>query len=217
MCNDRDMSEFKPWIKYPSVTQERLALIASIIRRVRSETVALHDPGHGDNAWSLGCRIYTRTCFAIRAVAKDYPWLTILHESEDLRFSFAFGEVPVRFYTGDADNPPDRYVHATFGELQHLQAVLPIEGIRSIDNVLRLAVEPDNDRKVLSVTLVEMDQSGQPTEKYTIPFELTDGSNITSLQAKPIDLPPPAVKPIKNEEKQSQRRGKTVNERKLGS
>jgi len=210
------MSDFKPWTKYPSVTQERLAAIANVIRRVRSETVALHDPEHGDNEWSLGCRVYSRTCFAIRAAAKEFPWLTILHETEDLRFSFALGEIPFRFYTGDADDPPIRYLHATFGELQHLQAVLPIEGIRSLDSILRLAVETDNHREALTVTLVEMDQSGQPTEKYTIPFDVLH-TNISPLQVQPIDLPPAAVEPIKKEEKQDKRRGKKVNEHKLGS
>jgi len=210
------MSDFIPWTKYPSVTQERLSAIANIIRRVRGETVLLHEPAHGDNEWSLGCRIYSRTCFAIRAATKDWPWLTILHETEDLRFSFAIGPVPFRFYTGDADDPPSRYMHATFGELQHLQAMLPIEGIRSLDNVLRLAVEKDNHREVLSVALVEMDRCGQPTEKYIIPFDEVR-ANVSPLQVKPIDLPPPVVEPLGDEGNENLRRGKKANERKLGS
>jgi hypothetical protein len=216
-CYIPSMSDFQPWSKYPSLTRERLSIIANIIRRVRSETVMLHDPLAGDNEWSLGCRAYSRICFAIRSAAKQYAWLTTLHESEELRFSFVIGEIPFRFYTGEPDDPPGRYIFRTFGELQHLQSMLPIEGLRTLDKILRLAIETDSQREVTSVTLVEMDQSGQATEKYSIPFDVIQ-SNVEPLQVKPIDLPPPTVEPLKDEETQRKvNLGKRVNERKLGS
>jgi len=177
----------------------------------------LHDSLGGDNEWSLGCRAYARTCFAIRAASKEYPWLTILHESEELRFSFVIGDIPFRFYTGEPDDPPGRYVFRTFGELQHVQSMLPIEGIRTLDKILPLAIETDSQREVSSVTLVEMDQSGQATEKYTIPFDVTQG-NVEPLQTKPINLPPPTVEPRIEENTQGNvKQGKKVNERKLGT
>src|SRR5712692_5876690 len=115
------MSQFQPWTKYPSLTRERLSAIANIIRCTRSETVALHDAVGGDSSWSLGCRVYSRTCHAITEAAKVYPWLTILHEAENLSFSFGVGSVPFRFYRGKPDDPPGRYLLRTFGELHHLQ------------------------------------------------------------------------------------------------
>jgi hypothetical protein len=211
------MSEFQPWITYPSLAKERLSILANIIRRVRSETVMLHDPMHGDNEWSLGCRAYARICFAIREAARTYPWLTVLHESEELRFSFVIGDIPFRFYTGEPDDPPGRYGFRTFGELQHLQAMLPIEGIRKLDKILRLAIETDSQREVSSITLVEMDQTGQATEKYSIPMDLIQ-SNVGSLQVKPINLPPPTVEPINRDDADRRStQGKKANERKLGS
>jgi hypothetical protein len=210
------MSDFRPWNKYPSLTKDRLSSIANIIRRVRSETVALHDAEGGDSEWSLGCRVYSRTCYAIRAAAKNYAWLTILFEAENLRFSFAIGSVPFRFYRGKPDDPPDRYLISTFGELHHLQAALAIEGLRPVDKILRLAVETDGGREVSVVSFVEMDEAGNVTETFIIPFEI-EPANISPLQARPVDLPAPALEPLTNAEKQKQTLGVKQNERKLGS
>jgi hypothetical protein len=80
-------SSFKPWIAYPPLTEVRLSAIATILRDVRQEAVAKHEPDSGDSEWSLGCRIYSRSCFAIKQAAKSYDWLTILPELEVLRFS----------------------------------------------------------------------------------------------------------------------------------
>jgi hypothetical protein len=212
------MSDFQPWIKYPSLTTDRLSAIANIIRRVRSETVALHDAAGGDGEWSLGCRVYSRTCHAIRAAVKDHAWLTILHEAENLRFSFSIGTVPFRFYTGRADDPPERYLMSTYGELHHLQTTLAIDGLRPLDRILRLAVETDSMREVADVILVEMDSAGNVMDTYTVPFGI-EQTNVTSLQAKPIDLPSPTLEPLNDqkEEKRKLKQGKKGNERKFAS
>ena len=76
---------FEPWIKYPALTAERLAVIANIIRITRQTTVLLHDQEGGDNEWSLGCRAYARTCHAIREAANQYSWLTVLPEDDRVR------------------------------------------------------------------------------------------------------------------------------------
>src|SRR5271168_3176404 len=108
---------FEPWPKYPPLEKDRLIAIANILQTVRHEAVLLHEPGAGDNPWSLGCRVYVRECHAVRAAAQRYPWLTILNEAETLRFTFAIGTIPVRFYTGDAEAAPGRYVERTFAEV----------------------------------------------------------------------------------------------------
>jgi len=212
------MNTFQPWTKYPSLSRERLSAIANIIRRVRTETVALHDAAGGDSEWSLGCRAYSRTCHAIRASAKNYAWLTILHENENLRFSFVIGTVPFRFYRGRPDDPPDRYLISTYGELHHLQTVLALEGLRPLDRILRLAVETDATREVSNVTLVEMDEAGNVTDTYTIPFDV-EQANVTLLQAKPVELPPVTVEPIQelDEGKKHRKQDTKGNERKIGS
>lgn len=211
------MSEFQPWSKYPALTRERLSAIANIIRCVRSEALALHDSTGGDSEWSLGCRIYSRTCHAIREAAKEYEWLSILLETEVLRFSFAIGSVSFRFYKGKPDDPPERYLMSTYGELYHLQATLQIEGLRPLDKILRLAIEPDPG-EVCRVTFVETDQAGNVTETYPIPYGIEQGK-ISPLQAKPVNLPPPTLEPLNAEEEEKRKRNRDTkgNERKLGS
>jgi hypothetical protein len=209
------MSDFHPWIKYPSVLRERLSVVADIIRRVRSDTVALHEPLNGDNEWCLGCRAYSRTCHAIREASKSHEWLRILSEPANLQFSFAIGEMPFRFYRGRADDPPERYLASTYGEIHHVQAVLDIEGLRPIDKILRLAVETGSTREVSSVTLVEVDEAGNVTETYVVPFADADAGKVSQLQAKAVTLPAPTLEPIDNKEEKEQ--PNESNERKTGS
>ena len=122
------VAEIEPWLKYPDLTQTRLTTLASEIRRVRSECVALHTPEDGDGDWSLGCRVYQRTFFAIRELAKIVDWLTINPELKALQFSFSVGSVPLRYYKGDPDDPPSRYLTHSDGELQHLQTLFRFRG-----------------------------------------------------------------------------------------
>jgi hypothetical protein len=198
------MNNFEPWARYPDLTRDRLSAVAGIIRDVRRDAVQLHDTANGDNEWSLGCRVYVRTCHAIRKAAKDHPWLTILPEAEVLRFSFAIESVPFRFYKGASDDPPERYLIATYGELHHRQMSFEMEGLPPLDTTLRLAVEVDPaTRLVSSVIFVEMDESGNITQTYAIPFDL-EPDRVTPMQAKPIDLPPPILEPLKTAERNKQ-------------
>ena len=71
-------NDFLPWIKYPDLSLDRLCILAELIRSVRHHAIALHEPENGDGDWCLGCRIYERTCFAIREAAKKYDWLGII-------------------------------------------------------------------------------------------------------------------------------------------
>jgi hypothetical protein len=141
-----------------------------------------------------------------------------LHEPENLRFSFAIGSVPFRFYKGRPDDPPDHYLITTYGELHHLQTALALEGLRPLDKILRLAIETDALREVSSVTFVETDEAGNVTETYPIPFDI-EQSNVASLLAKPVNLPPPTLEPLKKEEEENRKRrqGTKRDERKLGS
>ncbi|OFW18865.1 MAG: hypothetical protein A3H27_04400 [Acidobacteria bacterium RIFCSPLOWO2_02_FULL_59_13] len=193
------MKPFEPWTKYPPLIKERLSPIAGIIRRVREQTVALHDPLGGDDELCLGCRIYSRICHAIRQAVKEYDWLTIVREDDKpLRFIFAIGSVPIRFYHGQAGDPPARYLLTSPAEARQQNLALEFDGITFEDEKLRLAVETDAQRHVSTITLVAMDQFGNAIEGYSIPFGIEPG-NVTQIQAKPIDLAPPQVKPLKSE------------------
>ncbi|MGA3212860.1 MAG: hypothetical protein ABSD20_16255, partial [Terriglobales bacterium] len=127
--------DFRPSKKYAPLTDERLSVIAGALRNVRNNTLLLYDPFAGDGEWSHGCRVYERSCFAVRELAKTNSWLTIVTEAERLRFTFAIEGIPARFYRGSPDDPPGNYLVSTFGELHQQQLVL-IEGFRPLDKIL---------------------------------------------------------------------------------
>jgi hypothetical protein len=189
------MDTFKPSEKYPPLTNDRLVAVANIIRRVRHEAAVLHDPLAGDNGWSLGCRAYARTCYALTQATKGLEWLSILPEAEALRFSFAIAGIPFRFYKGFPDDPPTRYLSTTYAELHQHQLALEITGFVTVDGVLRLAVETDVAGDASAITLVEVDEAGEVTNTYQIP-EMESGSNVTVIKTPAIDLPPVVIEPV---------------------
>ena len=202
------MDTFEPWKKYPSLTKDHLSVIATILRDVRQETVAKHEPDSGDSEWSLGCRIYSRSCFAIVQASAKHDWLDILSEQEQLRFSFAIGKIPFRFYRGNADDPPGKYIETTFAELHQHQYLLEIEGLHLADVVLRLAIETDAARLASKVTLVEMTKAGKITNTYVIPFD-DQSSTVIPMQTPPVSLPPvdlPTTEEVESQEKNGEAR-----------
>jgi hypothetical protein len=197
---------FDPWTRYTPLTQERLSVIANIIRDVRRETVLKHEPENGDSEWCLGCRVYSRTCHGLRSAARQYDWLTILEDDKPLRFGFAIGFVPFRFYRGEADDPPSRYLMTTYAELHLQQLALDLGVVILKDQILRLAVETDaTTRQVSNVILVEMDEAKDLTGTYNIPFDIKMG-NVTPLQSKGVDLPPLTLEPLKKVEEKREKR-----------
>jgi hypothetical protein len=199
------MAEFKPWQKYSDLAEERLSAIATIIRDTTHEVVLLHEPEKGDGAWGLGCRAYERTCFAIRKAAIDNEWLTILEQSKMLEFGFAVGAIPFRFYRGKPDDPPDNYTFKSFGEIAYLQYCLDIGEPRTIDGILRLAVDVDASREVSRVTLVEMDDEAHPMNTWVVPFDIAT-SRVTLIQTPMVDLPPFVAEPLKITEEKEQKK-----------
>lgn len=191
--------EFEPWLKYPGLTQERLSTVAAILRDTRSETIRLHDAAGGDSAWSLGCRIYARTCHALTAAAEKHDWLTIVPEKESLRFTFAVGGVPLKFYRGDVGDPPGHCRIVSEAEEAQRQLCLDLEGINTHDRLLRLVVEANSEGLTSSVTLIEMAKNGKPTGQYTIPSDAR-ASKTVPIQHKAIDLPPVHLEPLGAEE-----------------
>ena len=188
------MDKFQPWVKYPSLTADRLSFIAEIIRSARAQAVNLYDPTAGERPWDLGCRVYSRTCFALRKAADDCDWLTVLEKSDSLRFAFAIGMVPIRFFHGDAETAPTHYLIATPAEARQQALALKFEGIVIDDEIIRIAVETDSDQLVSSVTLVTMDQDGTAIEGYSIPLGIEPTT--TSGLPAPLQIPPPVVVPL---------------------
>jgi hypothetical protein len=198
--NENHIEPFEPWEKYPDLVEDRLSVVAEIIRRVRHEAVLVHEEPKGDSNWGLGCRVYERTCHALRTEAPLYPaWFSILPELKPLQFSFAVGSVPFRFYRGTPNDPPNRYSFYSFGELHHQQYCLALEGLRPPDNFLRIAVETSPvTLEVTTISVVEVDTAGNAINVYQIPTTQRLATVVPITQAKPVELAPPQIEPLVN-------------------
>lgn len=183
-----------PWERSQHLTLDRLLVVGRIVRDVRNAVVALHTPEDGDNDWSLGCRAYARTCFALTHAADKYDWLSVVPDPDKpQRFVFAINGVPVRFYHGTYGDPPDKYRWSTHVEDWLRQEVFQIDGVSFLDRVYRLAVATGPSRKVSSVALVEMDDQGSVSGFFSIPL---DSDRVLPLQRPEINLPRPTVLPL---------------------
>lgn len=201
--------DFLPWAKYPALTRERLISVASVIRNARRNTVLLHSPSDGDDEWSLGCRAYARTCFAIRQTATKNPeWLEVLPDKQWLRFTFAIGGVPIRFYRGEPNDPPEKTFFVSYTELRQLNFASDLGITVPRDRVLRLAIETDGDGYAAGISLVELTEEQEPIEVYEIPIATSTEINIVPFQTKAIDLPPPNVEPLKKDDDEEQQHDK---------
>ena len=113
---------FEPWLYYPSLTKERLVADATLMREARDGAVLLrNDPEAGDTRWSLGCRIYDRIRAHIRKARLAMPWLSVIPESHPLRFTFTIGELPLKFYKGEAADVPGKILVGSFAELRQMR------------------------------------------------------------------------------------------------
>ena len=196
----RMANDLNPTEKYPPLTDERLSLIASALRdalrEVRDTTLTLYDPLSGDNPWSHGCRVYARSCFRVKQLAQRYAWLSIIEEEPKPIFTFAIEGIPIRFYRGSPEDPPANYLVTTYGELLQRQL---FKDLRPLDKILRIAVETDREGRASTVKLVELDEAGEATGIYVIPFAVTP-SKVVPIESKPIEVEAPTVEPIGTEE-----------------
>jgi len=207
-----DTNTWTPWTDYPPLTQERLSIVASVIRQARRDTLILYDPLGGDDNWSHGCRAYVRSVFALKEASKAYSWLTVVPEVERLRATFAIAGIPFRFYRGLPEDPPTHYLGTTFAEIrqQQLSFKAGFEGLlRPIDKIFRVAVEADAKGETTDISWVEVDDAGNVTNSYLIPLGVGK-SNIAPAQPAPVELPPPTVEPRqqKTEEKDTKQKKK---------
>jgi hypothetical protein len=177
---------FEPWLSYPALTKENLVAVATLMRDARDGAVLLHDTEAGDSRWSLGCRIYDRIMARIRRASLTTPWLTVLPETQVLRFTFAIGSHPMKFYKGDADEVPGKFLVRSFAELRQYRLALEVGGIADT-HLLRMAVEPDHSGNTSTISLVEVEESGRATRIYEIPL---GSANVVEMRPKPISLEP---------------------------
>jgi hypothetical protein len=196
------MANFTPWEKYHALTLDRLIITAGIIRGGRHLAVLDHQPSKGDDAWTLGCLAYRRTCYAIAQAGQEHPWLTVLLEEQN-RFTFAIESIPLKQYHGLAGDPPSRSLAVSFAELCSIQLCLDDGALPDKNHLLRIAVETDATGEAKNVILVELDENGNVTGTFTIPER---GAFIRPMTPSPVDPGPPSFMPRQEEEKKQDRR-----------
>ena len=147
------MTKIYPWDYHPDLTEDRIKILAGMLVDGRHAALERFDEEAGDNGWTHGCRAF-QFCRhrVLQAVdGGEYLWLTAIDRT--LQLIFKIGEVPVRIYKGDADDPTDRTLRQTFGELRQLEMLFP-EHDEGRDLAYRFAVETDVDGSVLAVKFV---------------------------------------------------------------
>ncbi|MCH8247879.1 MAG: hypothetical protein IH951_15950 [Bacteroidetes bacterium] len=78
-------------------------------------------------------------------------------------FIFAIGEVPVRFYRGEPDEPTERTLARRYPELQQLSLAF----LEEAEPLLwRFAVETDIDGKVAAISFVGLNLSGDVSSRW---------------------------------------------------
>lgn len=198
----------KPWEYYPDLSADRLIEIADILRSTRAAVLELHDETMGDDNWSLGCRVYACTKNRIIEAAYDsnttMEWLSIVDPSLD--FVFKIGDVPIRFYRGDADQPHPRALRINALEQQ---LSLDLFG-KDTGNHLhwRFAIETDIDGAIQKIAVVGMTSTGIVECSWEVPpkAEETDipaSSGDTAVEEAGVDLPEPVIRLIARKKDES--------------
>jgi hypothetical protein len=184
----------KPWQIHPSLTAERLTIVAEILANVRSDAVLEHRSNKGDTSWGLGCRVYERSLFALDETIDSgkHPWLTLVEKS-GLHYVFAIGGVPIRFYHGDHEDPADpRRLRRRQPELYAQQNAFEFVPEPVMEPVLRVVVETDSEGQADSIFLVQLDEEAEVHNPWPIPFQKTAIVLNEFLKAG-VELPPPVV------------------------
>lgn len=186
------MSE-QPWDHHEDLTRDRLQLVAKALRDARNDTLPLHDPAGGDTAWSLGCRVYARSAEALIRLA-DPHWLWLKIISPPLEFIFSIGDVPMRFYHGDANHPQGHNLKVAAAEQVQLDFAF---GDAAADLLWRLAVESNAVGEAQDVILVGLTPAGAMGCRYEIPLDDSVSFLVPPRPSEktPVRLQPPRVRP----------------------
>lgn len=147
------MAKYLPWEYHPDLTEERIVVVARMIIDGRQAAVELFDEQAGDDGWTLGCRAFQfgRARILRAADAGAYDWLRVIDRS--LQLIFTIGEVPVRIYRGEAEEPTARTMRQSHSELRQLGFSFD-ELDEGRELAFRFAVETDIDGGALAVKFV---------------------------------------------------------------
>lgn len=189
---------------HPDLQWDRLQEVAQALVDIRDDVVSLHDPDAGDGSWSLGCRVYERSCNALRAMEEDTPWLAVQTAPNSLAFLFLIGVVPCRFYKGEADVRAAQVTRMRGDEVRQLEIAFP-DDYPAMNCTWRFVVETTPEGGPLRVALTRVDGLGAPVADWTL-WTRDGAAGVAPVQDVPppvFDLPPPdvgVIRPASEEE-----------------
>lgn len=185
------MSDLKPWDYHLHLTHDAIVAVAQLIAQGRSDALIRHDETIGDDGWTLGCKAFQYARFQITKAAGtlNFEWLTIMDPSK--QFIFKIGDVPVRFYKGEADEPSERTLRQTFSELSQLAFVFGHEDGAGL--AYRFAVETDFDGAITSIKFVGL-RDESPVLAWDVPYNEAVVMPPATPPTKGVDLPKPEVR-----------------------
>lgn len=187
------MTKTLPWDYHPDLTEERLAAIARLIAEGRQTAVELYDEEAGDNGWTLGCRAFQfgRARILRANDNRIFEWLGVIDRS--LQLIFTIGEVPIRIYRGEAEEPTERTLRQGHNELRQLGfSFEDLDEGREL--AYRFAIETDVDGSVLAIRFVGL-RGETALLNYDVAFDGGgDGSGgIGQPATESVELDPPNV------------------------
>lgn len=185
------MSESKPWDFHPHLTDDALVAVAALIAQGRSDALIRHNEEIGDDGWTLGCSAFQFARFQIKKAAgsANFEWLAIIDPTK--QFIFQIGDVPVRFYKGDADQPSDRTLRQTFSELNQLAFTFGDE--KGAGLAYRFAVETDFDGAITSIKFVGL-RGESRVFVWDVPYTEAVSLPPAAPATEGVDLPKPEVR-----------------------
>lgn len=186
------MTKIYPWDYHSDLSEERIVTVAELIVDGRQTAVELFDEEAGDNGWTLGCRAFQfGRARILRAIdAGEHSWLRAIDRS--LQLTFTIGEVPVRIYRGEADEPTDRTLRQSNNELRQLGFSFD-ECDEGRELAYRFAIDTDVDGSVLAVKFVGL-RGATAVLNWDIPIDWAAGDGaVGSPATEPVELHAPAV------------------------
>ena len=187
------MSKLYPWDYHSDLSETRLKTVACMIVDGRHTALELYDEEAGDDGWTLGCRAFQfARARILRAIdSGDYPWLTAIDRT--LQLIFKVGEIPVRIYKGDAEDPTNRTLRQSFGELNQL-SLLFSEDDEGRDLAYRFAIETDVDGSVLAIRFVGL-RGESAILNWNVPLDdaLAFTGTVGRAASESIEVPAPQV------------------------
>ena len=186
------MAKNYPWEYLSELTEDRIVAVARMIVDGRQMAVELFDEEAGDNGWTLGCRAFQfGRARILRAVDdRTHDWLGVIDRT--LQLIFTIGEVPVRIYRGEAEEPTERTMRQSLNELRQLGFLFD-ERDEGRELGFRFAVETDIDGSVLAVKFVGL-RGETAILNWDVPIEIGSGSGSVGRPAtESVELDAPFI------------------------